>query len=208
MAREKRDRRTSPAGVAVYPHLNTPDTTFDADGVYVTKLRFTGEAENNMRSLLDDLYAKAQVEAQKELKEQGSKKKARPGPEPYQEDEENGGILVNFKKKASGKLKDGTPWTGTLRMFDAAGNPCPDAKVGGGSTLKVAYEPNLYYVPAIGAGVSCRLVAVQVLDLVEWGASASTFGFDEEEGYTAPSPKPTGFEAEADSDSEEDDDDF
>jgi len=218
MAKQKRDRRVSPAGTAIYPHLNTPDTTFDTAGTYSVKLRFTGEAEDTMRNLLDDLYAKAQAQAKEELKEKGKKGKIRPGPEPYSEaddDDAEGGIVVNFKMRASGERKDGSKWTASPKIFDAKGTPCPEARIGGGSTLKIAYEPNLYFVPALGAGVSLRLSAVQVIELVEWGGgSASDFGFDEEDGFEAPDqenafdPTDEDDDSDADVDGDDDDDDF
>ena len=34
MAKQKFDTHVSPAGIAVYPWLNKPDTKFDADGVF------------------------------------------------------------------------------------------------------------------------------------------------------------------------------
>ena len=38
---------------------------------------------------------------------------------------------------------------------------------------------------AIGAGITLRLRAVQIICLVESGGTAESFGFDEEEGYAA-----------------------
>ena len=34
----------TPRGTAVFPHLNTPDTKFDENGVYSTKLALSDEA--------------------------------------------------------------------------------------------------------------------------------------------------------------------
>lgn len=183
--REKNERLVTPAGIAAWPHLTTPDTKFDACGVYSTKVRFTDAAASMMKKLLDDEYEVAQKKAAAELKEKKSKKKVRPGPEPYEEDED-GAIIVNFKMKASGERKDGTKWAQKPAIFDAKGVPVKGLKIGGGSILKIATEINHYYIPALGAGVSLPLKAVQVIDLKAWGErTADAYGFDEEDGFDA-----------------------
>lgn len=62
----------------------------------------------------------------------------------------------------------------------------------GGSVIKVSFEVPLspeetpgYFVPATGAcGISLRMLAVQVIELVSGGArNAAGYGFGEEEGY-------------------------
>ena len=51
--------------------------------------------------------------------------------------------------------------------------------------IKNTFEISGYFVASIGAGVSLRLKAVQVLNLVEGGsADAEFFGFTEEEGFS------------------------
>ena len=58
-----------------------------------------------------------------------------------------------------------------------------DQAVGNGSVIKVAVEPVTYVMASTKqVGVSLRLKAVQVIDLVESGASAESI-FDEEDGY-------------------------
>ena len=52
--------------------------------------------------------------------------------------------------------------------------------------MKVAFEPIPYVMASTKkVGVSLRLKAVQVIDLVEYGNSAASV-FDEEDGYVAP----------------------
>ena len=56
--------------------------------------------------------------------------------------------------------------------------------VGNGSTVKIAVEPFPYVMQSTKqVGVSLRLKAMQVIDLVEYGAPSSIF--DEEDGYVA-----------------------
>ena len=198
MARN-RETYTTPIGAAVWPSLHTPDTRFDEAGVYSTKLRFEGADAATVSAFLDEQYEQSRQEAAADLIERGKAKttkaalaKVKEGPDPYTQEldeetgEETGAILVNFKMKASGtRKKDGTTWTARPRLFDAQGNPVTDGlKVGSGSRLRINAEVNRYYVPALGAGVSLRLVAVQVIELQTFGRTitAESAGFDAVEG--------------------------
>ena len=58
-----------------------------------------------------------------------------------------------------------------------------------------------YYVAAVGAGVSLRLKAVQIIDLkTGGGADASAYGFSATEGFTAPDRDSHGSEFSDDED--------
>ena len=66
----------------------------------------------------------------------------------------------------NGKTKE--RFTQRPALFDSKKRPITNGTViWGGSQMKVAYQLAPYYVPAIGAGVSARLKAVQILKLVE-----------------------------------------
>lgn len=215
----KRPRYTTPMGTAVYPHLHAPDTKFDAAGTYSTKVRFEGAAATSIQAFLDEQYKLSQEEAAEALVEAGkaasiaaARKKVKAGPEPYTEEldedgNETGAIIVNFKMTASGvSKKTGKAWERKPRLFDAQGQAIPlGLKIGSGSQLKIATEVNRYYTAALGAGVSLRLEAVQVITLQTWGGmTAEQAGFDAVEGgfsvadaddsafagVAAPSPSP------------------
>ena len=118
-------------------------------------------------------------------KDSKSNKTASP---PYKKDEETGNIQFNFKCKASGVSKTGQNWEQKPKVFDSKGTPiAKDILVWGGTTMKVAYEIIPYSNNMLGSGVSLRLKAVQVHDLVSGGgASADSYGFKEEaDGYVA-----------------------
>jgi hypothetical protein len=72
--------------------------------------------------------------------------------------EENGFVFFKFKMKATGVNK-----------------------------MRVAYELVPYYAPMIGAGITARLKAVQVIELVE-GKDSNLF--KEEDGYETATPEP------------------
>ena len=58
-----------------------------------------------------------------------------------------------------------------------------DAQIWGGSEIRVNAALYPYYVSSIGAGVSLKLRAVQVIALVEGSEGAGRFGFEKTTGY-------------------------
>lgn len=185
--------QTTPPGTAIWPRLDTPDTKFKAEGKYSVKLRIP---EALGRPIVDAIEAMATAEFQRakaEEKNPQKRAKIKLADLPVQaelddEGAETGNLLFNFGMTASGvSKKTGQPWTRRPALFDAKGKPLPKgAKIGSGSTLKVAYTMSPFTTGAVGSGVSLRLEAVQVLELRQFGEqSASGYGFGEEEGYTA-----------------------
>lgn len=183
MTKSKNPRYVTPAGIAQYPYLSKPDTKFNPDGEYKLKLEIPGDAAQDIVTFLDEQIELAQAKAKKE----NPGKKIKEGSSPYEVNEDTGKVAVSFKLKAKVTPKNGDPFEQKPAIFDAKGKPLQDAKVGGGSKVKVAYELVPYYTAIAGAGVSLRLKAVQVIDLVEYsgGAGADAFGFGEEDGYEA-----------------------
>jgi hypothetical protein len=192
---------TSPRGVARYPHLNAPDTKFNKAGVYRVDLLLKGADAETLIEKFNTAYGEAVAKAAAENKG----KKIKKADVPYSavtddEGNETGETKFSFKMTASGVRKDGTPWQRRPTIFDAKGQPVKDAKIGGGSEIKVAYSLMPFYTAAVGAGISLRLEAVQVLKLVEWGGrDAKGYGFSsEEEGYDASEAAEAGEASSAD----------
>jgi len=197
MARSKKSLMTTPVGTFIYPHLNTPDTKFDSDGVYTVKIRPDDPAENAaFRKLIDKLMKmsakgesmdartkKGYDKAVAKLEEGESLKIA---DAPYSKDEDDPKLFVfNFKMKAKGTTREGETFTRTPKLFDAQGNPCPDARIGGGTKGRVSFDVYHFFTALIGAGVSLRLEAAQIIDLVEWGGrNAEGFGFEAVDGFS------------------------
>ena len=164
-------------GKAIYPHLNKPDTRFQKEGVYKVTLELSPVNAKNLLKHIDDGIKLA-------TKDSKSNKTAQL---PYKTDE-NGNMQFNFKCKASGVSKTGQNWEQKPKVFDSKGTPISkDILVWGGTTMKVAYEIIPYSNNMLGSGVSLRLIAVQVHELVSGGgASADSYGFKEEaNGYVA-----------------------
>lgn len=183
MTKSKNTRYVTPAGIAQYPYLTKPDTKFNPDGEYKLKLEIPGSSAQALVTFLDEQHAASLAKAKKE----NAGKKIKEGSTSYEIDEDSGKVTVSFKLKAKVTPKNGDPFEQRPVIFDAKGKPLVDSKIGGGSKVKVAYELVPYYTAIAGAGVSLRLKAVQVIELVEFsgGAGADAFGFGEEDGYEA-----------------------
>lgn len=180
----KLQRYTTPAGIAQYPYLSKPDTKFNPDGEYKISLEIPADEAQAITAFLDEQLAVSIATAKKE----NAGKKIKEGDAPYSVNDETGAVSVRFKLKAKVTPKNGDAFEQKPAIFDAKGKPITgDAKVGGGSKVKVAYELVPYYTAIAGAGISLRLKAVQVIDLKEFsgGASADAFGFGKEDGYEA-----------------------
>jgi hypothetical protein len=198
MARKtKRPLYVTPVGIAVWPHVHSPDTKFDKDGVYRVQLAYDEDSTEAKKLIAAiDAWIESAITEQRalDLEEAGSDERARKritnkeykrADKPYKmelndEGEETGRVLFNFKLKAKGKTREGEVFERKVALYLKGGQPLPkDKKIGGGSKLQVSYEANPFYTGGLGAGVSLRMMAVMVHELVEWAQrDASGFGFD------------------------------
>lgn len=204
MKAPKYEKAISPKGIAVYPHLNKPDTKWKPEGEFKVTLRIAGGEAEAFKSAIEERVSKALEEAKKELLEKAAgdgKKLAQakrvieelkvlsPVKPAYDDDgNETGDIEVAFKTKATvTDRKTGATIQKKLPLFDAKRQPMGE-NVWGGSQLKVAFEYMPYYNPATKqVGVSLRMNAVQVIELVSSSSAGNgnSFGFGEEEGFVA-----------------------
>lgn len=189
---KKYTRITTPKGTLAYPHLTTPDTKFNVDGEYRTKIEIPTAAAKALLEAIDKEAEAAYAEAVAENKG----KKVKRADLPYALNDETDTVTLSPKLKAIAGSKD-KKWTQKPALFDAKGHPIKgDIRVGGGTVAKLNLELAPYYTAQVGAGVSLRLKAVQILDLKEYGSgNASSYGFGEEEGFEAKAPET--FEEEA-----------
>ncbi|OZB49767.1 MAG: hypothetical protein B7X60_00170 [Polynucleobacter sp. 39-45-136] len=178
----KLPRYVTPLGTAQYPWLTKPDTKFNPDGDYSVALTFRdddGQFSTLINNAVEESVAKAKEENKgKKIKESGS---------PITENDD-GSITLKFKLKAKVTPKNGESFEQRPALFDAKGTPLSkDTKIGGGTKMKVAFELVPFYTALAGAGVSLRLKAAQVIDLVEYagGGDGSAYGFGKEDGYEA-----------------------
>lgn len=187
--KEKAVIYVTPEGTLVFGHLIKPDTQFNPDGDYLAIMRFSSEAAEELIEKIEAVYETNYENIKKQKKGKRIKKAELPFREEVDQDtdEPTGNLLFTFKQRAGGINKDGERWSRKIPIFDAKGKPIKttDLNIWSGSTLKIAFEISGYFVASIGAGVSLRLKAVQILNLVEGGsADAEFFGFTEEEGFS------------------------
>ena len=215
MTKKKRERFVSPKGIAVWPRLNDPDTKFKPEGEYSVDLAFAeGDVEGQklvrfLEKRRDELHAEWASENPKKAKRCEIADVFKE--ELDEEGNETGRILIKFKMKASGTSKrTGKPFTMRPDLFDAKGKKLTVLpQVGGGSELKVSYEIGASFVESAKKFyLTCYMVAVQIVELVEFGQrNAKEYGFGEEEGYEADdTPFPAG-DSDDDDDSSDDADD-
>ncbi len=194
--KRKRVRLTTPAGVASYPYLTKPDTQFNSDGDFKVDLVLDKEEHADFLARIDELAEKAFDKAVKQLKKEKKMAQAKqlekhiPYEDIYDEEtgEPTGQVKVKFKSKAKFKRKDGSVAHVEVALFDAQGkaiNP-KNISIYGGSIIKVNFTPNEFHATGLKlAGISLRLNAVQIIELVSDGGNAGSFGFDKvDDGYS------------------------
>ena len=173
----------SEIGEAIYPHLNKPDVRFSEAGEYKVTLKV---AKSDATAMLK-LYNSAIEDALKFAEQNHKGKGIKNAPKPFTE--EDNIVFFKFKMKATGvNQKTKEKFSQRPQLFDAKKNPIPlSTLLWGGSKMRVAYNLVPYYTPMLGAGITARLKAVQVISLVE-GKDSNLFS--KEDGYeTTPEPK-------------------
>jgi hypothetical protein len=201
MAQQKQPTLVSPVGTAVYPWITKADTKFNPQGDFRTGLRMPSEVAQPLIDKLEAIRQEALAESKK-----AKKKPPKEGNLPWSvvyddEGNETDEIEFKFKTKATFNTKDGKTVTRTIKVVDAKKNPLEDVNLYGGSKIKVAFQAVPYDVAAVGVGLSLRMTAVQVLELVEGGGGDSSSVFGEEEGYVGKRN-----ESSSDEDTSEDED--
>lgn len=184
---------TTPKGKAEWAKVFTPDTKYVATGEYSVIVVLTEAESVDIRKVIDAEVEKKHAEVTEELKTKGKFKpvdKAYPYTEEYDSNgNKTGNLKFKFKMKAEVQLKDGTKFNQKPVIFDALGNPDSYTKeIWNGSLIRASGEVVHYYTASVGAGVTLRLKAVQIINLASKtssGAVANAFGFGKEEGYVA-----------------------
>lgn len=178
-------RITTPTCRFVFPKLVEPDTQFDPAGHYKVLGALEGDTGYEISAQLDALLNNHKAS----LKAQAPTQSFKLADLPFGFEEVDGKpcFVVKTKMKASGMERDGRRWTAAPALFDAKGQPIRDREtlrnMWSGTTGRISFDACPFYNAAIGAGITLRLRAVQVINLIESGGSAEAFGFGEEDGY-------------------------
>jgi hypothetical protein len=202
-AKEKVKQITTPTGTASFPFLTRPNTKFDPDGEYRVTLVLPIEDAKPLMQTIDEAMTEAFEKAK--TNNPNKVKSIRMAKPPYSEvtdDEgnETGEIQLAFKMKAKITPRNGgEPFEVKPALFDAAGQSLPKSvSIGSGTKMKVCAELIPYFTDLVGAGITLRLKAVQIIELIEYnGQSADKFGFGVEDGfvYASDESPDTGVEA-------------
>ena len=174
-------------GQALWAKVFEPDTKFNADGVYSINLLIPESESHELGECLETMRDEYMQEEAKRNPKIAAKLSTKPVFEEHYDKEGNptGEMELKFKQNAKIKLRDGSTSTAKVMVVDAKRNVMKgDVLIGNGSTVKVAFEPRPYLLASTKqVGVSLRLKGVQVIDLSEYGNSASMF--EDEEGFIA-----------------------
>jgi len=176
-------------GKSLWSKVFDPDTRFVEEGEYSTQV-VVPEAEaaqvcEQLEALIDEEFNKI-VKDKPALKATLSK---RPVTEPDIDQDGNatGNVVFKSKLKAKIRSKTGATYNQKVNVVDAKRNPMTgDQLIGNGSVVKIAVEPVTYYMASSKqVGVSLRLKAMQVIDLIEHGVPSTDSLFEEEDGFVA-----------------------
>lgn len=180
MAKTEYTKIVTKAGEAFYAHLREPEVYEGKELGYSIQLKLSKEDT-------DDLMTKLEAELEKAKSEMKLKAGRKWSKEPFMgyKTDKDGDIVFKFKASTTIHTRSGEELSRTIAVFDAAGKPIKGDNIGNGSIVKVAATIIPFHVSNAVNGLSLRLNAVQVLNLVEYGqgGSAKSYGFGEEEGY-------------------------
>lgn len=174
-------------GTALWAKVFEPDTKFNPLGEYSINLQMPIADSVAMSEQLDGIVQAKFKEAIKEDPRLKNTLTTQEVCQPvYDRDtgDDTGNVEFKFKLKAKVQKRDGTYYEQQPTVLDSKKVPVSgDTLIGNGSKVKVAFEPIPYVMASTKkVGVSLRLKAVQVIDLVEYGNSAASV-FDEEDGF-------------------------
>lgn len=198
--RKKNPTFTTPPGAFIWPKLFEPDFKFKDAGEFSVKYRIeTADAADLLKKLkgLHDeaikegkaAFAALPVASRKKLEAKGGFTANPLYSDVYDDDEQETGE-IEFKFGMTHEItskKTGKTFKKFPAVFDAKGVPIrKKIDIGSGTIGKVTFEVSPYFIPGTGAaGLSLRLQAAQIIDLVAFGQrSASQYGFGEEDGYS------------------------
>jgi len=184
---EKRQQMNTPIGVAVYPRLNEPDYKFQPAGEFSVNVRLTEKDARPLITALDEMLDKWHTEESKTRRKPNLKKAPLPVKPAVDDDgNETDDWDFKFKMKHNVTTQSGKSWTQRPKLYDSELQGYNGGIIGGGSRIAVNFVPATYYTPALGCGITLRLNAVQVVELVEWENKSADLGFQKVEGYKSP----------------------
>ncbi len=194
----------SPVGTAVFPYLITPDTRFNADGVFVVDLSvpdalakdFTTRLETSLQKYFDEELNSTQkttlarkpvfnVEYTRPEYDQEMTDEERAAVKDAHDPVETGNVLFRCKMNAKFTKRNGDIVEQAPIIVDAATGERVTETIWTGSVIQVKGQIIPYINNAAQVvGLSLRLKSAQVIDLVSGSTGGSGFwtDFDTDDG--------------------------
>jgi hypothetical protein len=173
-------------GNALWAKVFEPDTRYVPEGEYSIQVVVP---ETEAAEVCEQLENMAQAKLAEVVKEQPKLKNVLSTRTPFEDETDEtgnptGNVLFKTKMKARIKSRDGRVYEQKPAVVDAKRTPLDGSQlIGNGSLVKVAVEPVPYMMQSTKqVGVTLRLKAVQIINLVEYGNTTSSI-FDEEDGF-------------------------
>lgn len=169
----------TPPGTAMWAKIHQPAKFEDKEIGYTIDLELDKQhGEKLVKELL------AVLEQAKQDEKFANKKWPKEPVLGYQE--KDGKYVFRFKAKHEIKDKEGNIIKRKIPIFDKHGARIDDVNIGNGSIIVISFAAVPFWVNQFMAGVSLKLRAIQVLELVEYtpknsGIDASYFGFNTED---------------------------
>lgn len=193
MSKQRNPIYVTTPGTLLYPHLTKPDTAYNADGIFSAKIILTPSAKRDEIVKLIDVGHEDSIRAALKENPKLKRETIKVADKPYcietdPDGNNTGNIILYAKMKALVKPKDGDPWSQSPALFDAMNNKIDPTTINpwSGTLARISFEIIMFYTALIGAGVTLRLKAAQILTLVEGGGrSAEDYGFEPDEEYGA-----------------------
>lgn len=207
-----REELYTPKGKAQgFVALQTPSDKFKKEGEYSVKIRVN---KKEGEALLEKIKA-IRKQALEQIRAEGAKPKAiditcvKPLGTTTSDDDGNeiftpdpsGDYIIKASKRASFEKEGKVIRTPVLLIDGKKKQIKKELNMGAGSELKLKVTVEGYYFPAQGVGVSMKLSAVQVLNVVERTTDLS--GFEEEDDAFDSDNLPEAVTPEAGNDEEE-----
>lgn len=176
--------RISPPLISRYVWVNTPDTKFNADGLFKFDGIGSDHAAIDFKATIDKAAEDAFEDATKDMTP--AEKKKWSIFLPYDEEEDDAGnptgrIIFKFRQNAVIKV-EGEDKSIRIAIFDSQNNPTA-VKVYGGSTLRASYKMRpIKLASAKKIGVRLDFLKVQVLKIADAAGGGGSSGFDTYEG--------------------------
>jgi hypothetical protein len=178
---KKLPMHTTPRGRTEWAKLWTPDTKFNVDGEYGTKLVMDNSDATEIMAMLDTAHALAIDAAVEETGKPRAKVRVT---DPYDVNAETGDVTIKLKLKAKVTTKQGTTFEQKPIVVDSKRQPITkEIPLWNGSLVRIGFQIIPYYTALAGAGLSLRMRSVQVIEALAGSNEAASI-FEDEEGYS------------------------